>query len=243
MQNKRWIVGMVCMMLVLATACNRTASVQPTENESQTYSSEGTTAGEDTQETTTVSMGSDEVVIRSTDGLPPVSDELKAFYAEAAALYRQLAYCTFATAEEEYEIEGLRYRKVTDERFDGYNEFREYLGNYFTEEFIDNIILPDGSVGYIEADDGSLYMLENFMVPNPCYCGHVFELVRNEMNHIEFRAIVYYSIIDEEGIPLYQGDVFYTEPEEYILFETAEYDFELIRTDEGFRFNTFSILY
>lgn len=176
----------------------------------------------------------------SEDGLPPLEDNLKALYQEAETIYFQIIFGDFdCDTNTSIEKDNYTYYKVTDPNFDSYDSFKTYLLNYFSEGLIDEKLLKPVDTRFIEGEDGTLYMMDFGHSSNILYAGHVFHAAQRSETKITFIGTGYYSN-KEEG---YVGKPFFTEPKNIRDFTTQDFTFSLVKDDDRWKFDQFSIFY
>lgn len=182
----------------------------------------------------------EETVYNSEDGRPPLPDDLKELYQNAADIYTQISLGTL-DADESVTMEknDLTYYKVDDDRFATYDEFQTYLEQYFTKDFVSSEILTDKNVQFAKGDDGALYFLGGGRGTNIYYAGHVFTLDRETDKEIDLTATAYYTTGEEP----YDGDIFYVAPENADEFETSDYHFVMLQEDGAWKFDDFALFY
>lgn len=184
--------------------------------------------------------GEEEEVYTSEDGRPPLADDLKELYQDAAEIYTEISLATFdADDNSTMEKNGLQYFKVDDDRFATYDEFQTYLEQYFTKDFVSSEILTDKNVQFAKGDDGALYFLGAGRGSNIYYAGHVFKLDRKLDKEIDLTATAYYST----GDSAYDGEIFYVEPENAGDFTTTDYHFVMLKEDGEWKFDDFVLFF
>lgn len=176
----------------------------------------------------------------SEDGRPPVEDELKDFYSEAEGLYRHLSLGGLPVDDtQKMERDSLTYYKSDSPLYHSLAELRTYLETYFTPAFVDQEILREDSISFIEDSNGELYILDGGRGANIYYTGHVFELVERTDDRIAMTATVYY-LDSNDAIA---DEIFYTTPENPENYVTQVYDFVLVKTGDDWRFDRFQCFY
>lgn len=172
--------------------------------------------------------------------LPILSAELQKLYTDAQFIYDQINFGAFAVSEEDkITVNDLEYMKVVDERFDSYDAFKAYLEQYFTADFVAAKILNEGNIMFVKGEDGGLYTLGSGRGENIYYAGHVFEVEREVEKEIDFKATAYYVNSDKP----YDGELFYTAPENADDYTTQEFKFILLNEDGAWKFDEFSLFY
>ncbi|WP_458406651.1 hypothetical protein [Anaerotignum sp.] len=170
--------------------------------------------------------------------LPPMDEEIQQLYADAYKIYNQINFCNFDfDAEDVYEKDGFEYTRVADSRFKTYDEFRTFLLQYFTEQFVDNGILSPDNIMFTKGENGGLYCLQAGRGTNIFYAGHTFAMDKEGEDEMGFKATAYYA---NNGAP-YEGDLFYEAPADPENYTTQEYLFVLWKEEAGWRFNTFHL--
>ena len=177
-----------------------------------------------------------ESIVVDDASLPPLDAELQQLYADAYKIYNQINFCNFDfDAEDIYEKDGFEYTRVADSRFKTYDDFRAYLLQYFTEQFVDNTILSPDNIMFTKGENGGLYCLQAGRGTNIFYAGHTFAMDKEAEDEMGFKATAYYA---NDGAP-YEGEIFYEAPADAENYTTQEYLFVLWNTENGWRFNTF----
>ena len=172
--------------------------------------------------------------------LPPLDAELQELYANAYKIYNQISFGTFDYDEATtMEKDGFTYYKITDTRFPTYDDFRTFLLQYFTEQFVDNSILSADNIMFAKGEDGGLYYLGGGRGSNIFYAGHTFTMDKESEDEIGFKATAYYT----NSGTAYEGDYFYEAPEDPENYTTQDYLFVLWKEDAGWRFNTFHLFF
>ena len=170
--------------------------------------------------------------------LPPMDAEIQQLYAGAYQIYNQISFAKFDfDAEDIFEKDGFEYYRITDSRFKTYDDFRAYLLQYFTEQFVDNGILSPDNIMFTKGDNGGLYFLNAGRGTNPYYAGHTFAMDKEGEDEMGFKATAYYTNSNEA----YDGEYFYEAPADPENYTTQEYLFVLWKEEAGWRFNTFHL--
>ena len=121
-------------------------------------------------------------------------EELQQLYGDAYKIYNQISFGKFDYSEETtMEKDGFTYYKITDSRFKTYDDFQNYLLQYFTEQFVNNSILSPDNVMFAKGDDGGLYYLGGGRGVNPFYAGHTFAMDKEGEDELGFKATAYYT--------------------------------------------------
>lgn len=174
------------------------------------------------------------------ESLPPLEADLQEMYAEAYKIYNQISFGKFDYDEETtIEKDGFEYYKITDSRFKTYDDFQKFLEQYFTKDFVANGILGEGNIMFAKGEDGGLYFLGGGRGSNIFYAGHVFELDRETEKEIDFKATAYYTNSNEA----YDGEYFYTAPENPDDYTTQEFHFVLLNEDGAWKFDDFALFF
>lgn len=172
--------------------------------------------------------------------LPPLSEELQELYAGAYKIYNQISFGKFDYDETAtMDKDGITYYKITDSRFQTYDDFQKFLEQYFTKDFVTNGILSEDNIMFAKGDDGGLYFLGSGRGTNIFYAGHVFEMDRETEQEIDFKATAYYT----NSAEAYEGDYFYTAPENPDDYTTQEFHFVLLNEDGAWKFDDFALFY
>ena len=174
------------------------------------------------------------------ESLPPLDAELQQLYADAYKIYYQTNLAKFDyDAEDIFEKDGFEYYRITDSRFKTYDDFRAYLLQYFTEQFVDNSILSPENIMYTKGDNGGLYFLGAGRSTNPFYVGHTFAMDKEGEDEMGFKATAYYT---NSGEP-YEGEYTYEAPADMENYTTQEFLFVLWNEDGAWKFNTFHLFF
>ena len=172
--------------------------------------------------------------------LPILNAELQKLYTDAQFIYDQINFGAFAVSEKDkITANDMEYMKVVDERFDSYDAFQAYLEQFFTKEFVAEKILNEGNIMFVKGEDGGLYTLGGGRGENIYYAGHTFTVEREVEKEIDFKATAYYVNSDKP----YEGELFYTAPENADDYTTQEFKFMLLNEDGAWKFNEFSLFY
>jgi len=176
----------------------------------------------------------------SEDGFPPLEDELKELYKDTETLYLNIVFGNLKyDTSKKIEKDDFIYYKVDEPAFESYDSFKTYLSNYFTDDFINREILSPDSIRFIQDENGDLYMLEASRSNNIFYAGHVFHPAQRNDNQITFTATAYYA----NNQKAYDGEFFYTEPENVSDFSTQDYTFVLVKDGDNWKFDQFTCFY
>ena len=171
--------------------------------------------------------------------MPPLDKELLPLYEDAYKIFYQVNMGYFDYDETDiFEKDGFEYYRITDSRFKTYDEFRTYLLQYFTEQFVDNSMLSADNIMYTKGDNGGLYFLNTARGTNIFYAGHTFAIDKAEGEDMGFKATAYYKT----DAP-YEGEYFYEAPADPENYTTQEYLFVLWNVDGAWKFNTFYLFF
>lgn len=182
----------------------------------------------------------EETVQLDDPSLPPLEDDLKLLYAGANQIYSDISFGNFnADTETTITVNDIEYYKVTDDRFATYDDFQKYLEQYFTKDFVSNGILGENNIMFAKGEDGGLYTLGGGRGSNIFYAGHVFEMDRETDKEIDFKATAYYT----NSAEAYDGEYFYTAPEDVDNYTTQEFHFILLQEDGQWKFDDFVLFY
>lgn len=114
-----------------------------------------------------------------------------------------------------------------------YSDFEDYISSVFTGEALEKVKNDLGS--YFETSDGKLCWVDAARGTNIFYVDKTFEPVSETDDKIEFKAIANYS-----GEAVYGSEEAFNESGdggEYAWSE--EYNFEMVKTDDGWRVSRF----
>ncbi|WMI81110.1 DL-endopeptidase inhibitor IseA family protein [Anaerotignum sp. MB30-C6] len=176
----------------------------------------------------------------SDEGFPLLEDDLIELYKDTETLYSYIVFGSLKyDTSKKIEKDNLVYYKVNEPAFESYDSFKTYLSNYFTEDFINREILSPDSIRFIQDENGDLYMMNGSRGENVFYAGHVFHPAEIEENQISFTATAYYTNKQEP----YDGQLFYTEPENNSDFSTQDFTFTLVKEGDSWKFDRFSCFF
>ena len=178
-----------------------------------------------------------ETPITETEPIDPLTeDEILSMYTDASDIYADISMVNFAVDGEKTILKNDNtYYKITDERFESYDDFQKYLMQYFTED-LTNELLDDTL--FTEGKDGHLYVVGAGRGTNIFYAGYALgEPVISE-DAITFDVTAYYTM-DEP----YEGDLFDNKFIDSDEFETEVYTFRMVPEDGAWKFDTFKIFY
>ena len=165
------------------------------------------------------------------------ADDILQKYEAAADVFADINLGMFQVDPEASILDGdYIYHRIVDERFASYEDFRSYLEQLFTTEFVEEQLL-DNSL-FVEGKDGYLYVLDAARGMNIFYAGYsVAEPVMTE-DEIILEVTAYYT--EEEP---YEGEFFTEIPKDAAEYETETYRFALVEEDGTWKFESFSLLY
>ncbi|MHC1695119.1 MAG: hypothetical protein AB9835_07585 [Eubacteriales bacterium] len=220
------LITILIIITIVSTACvNNIKTDFTTENQNTTIDNT----------TTTIASSTEPATFDSSDGLPPVDDELKAFFKDAAKIYRDLEFGILPIQNDTgIQQDNYIYYRVNDPRFSTIKELRLFLTDYFTDDIIENDILSANKENpeYIEID-GAIYQREIGRGGRIEYAGHVFGPIEVSDSSINMPVSVYYATD-------YQPETFfYTEPDDKNKYNIEEHKFELVKVNDKWVFNQF----
>lgn len=179
-------------------------------------------------------------VYTSEDGLPPLNTELKALYQGAENIYRNISLGIMQTdPSKQFEKDTYVYMKANEAEFNTYEEFKAYLSQYFTADFISNDILGPDNIRFTQDEKGDLYVLDAARGANIFYAGHVFHPVEEGESEMKLTATAYYSNQNEA----YDDKLFYVPPAVSDDFTAQEFTFTLQKEDDRWKFSDFVLFY
>lgn len=173
--------------------------------------------------------------------MPLLDADLRELYAGALEIYSQINFGDFDYDEAAIlEKEDFTYYKITDDRFQTYDDFQKYLEQYFTKDFVKTSILSENSIMFTEDADGNLYFLGGGRGKNIYYAGHVFAPAAEQTEtEISCTATAYYTNSNDP----YDGDYFFTAPENPEDYTTQKFQFLLLKEDGAWKFDDFALFY
>ncbi|WP_195985431.1 hypothetical protein [Clostridium sp. D33t1_170424_F3] len=149
------------------------------------------------------------------------------------AAYRM--YCHFSMTsgfEPDMEVEGIEDGNgrtyYPDRGFDSYADYRKAMESVFTVEYTDFL---NESECYIDDGTGGLLTAPGDRGANITYKGTTFELVKQNENEIEFNLIGHYN----DALPKSSGDP--------ANDTTVPFAVKMVKTENGWRFDSFAIPY
>lgn len=182
----------------------------------------------------------EETVVIADESLPPLSEDLQELYKDAYTIYYDISFGMFEADENDTLIkDDFTYYRVKDNRFQDYDAFRGYLENYFTKDYINEEILSETNILFTKGDNGGLYFLNGGRGSNIYYAGHTFQVERETEKEIDLVGTAYYTNSNEP----YDGNYFYTAPEDPDAFTEQVYPFVLLKEDGNWKFDSFSLFY
>lgn len=131
-------------------------------------------------------------------------------------------------------INGAFYSRIKSSEITTVQDVKQYFEQYLTDNYINNNIDMNE---FIE-QNGYVYGLNGAKGGNITYLGHTFVLDSQTDDRIEFHAEAYYQVTDSD---IYSGDYFYNQ-EPTVPYEVKDCKYVLVKTDDGWRFDEFSIL-
>lgn len=126
------------------------------------------------------------------------------------------------------------YSRIKSSEINTLQDVRQYFEQYFTDDFINTYINMDN---FIE-QNGHVYGINASRGGNIEYIGHSFVLDSQTEDRILFHANAYYQTPSDE---MFTGNYFYNQ-EPTIPYETNICNYVLVKTDDGWRFDDFSVL-
>ena len=180
-----------------------------------------------------------ETIVTETETTEALTEEaILELYDEATDIYADISMLTFPV-DTEYAIvqDDVTYYRMDDERFECYEDFKNYLNQYFTINMVNTDLLKGYS--FIEGKDGYLYMADAGRGSNTTYAGYVMHEPTIAEDEITVNLTAYYTADDEP----YTGQGFTTEPENPEDFRTEAYQFTLLPEDGVWKFETFRVFY
>jgi hypothetical protein len=212
------------------TACKKQQEPQTapqTETPSQVESSVPEESSQSVESSENSVIGNPQLTKK---GCPPLEEELQQLYLDAYEMVRAFNLCLFEVNQNKsVDLNGMTYYAVADERFDSYEKLEDYLGTLFTDECIDTYLLSEFSC--IQKKDGKAYQIDASGSEDVAYAGHVFTVESQTEKEISLKAVAYY-VADA-----YQGKPFYKTPKNPQDYKTREFEFQLVATDDGWRFD------
>ena len=168
-------------------------------------------------------------------GYPPLAENLQRMYQNAEEMMRAFTLCSFQTDTSIINIEGIDYNPIIDSRFNTYTKLKEYLLQYFTEDFVKEQLLTDEACVQQAEDDVAAAMVASGSEDNT-YAGHVFRVVEKNDTKIVFTATAYFAA------DVYLENYFYTTPQNADEFTVKEFTYQLDYTQNGWRFSQFPFM-
>ncbi len=179
------------------------------------------------------------------DGLPPLEDELLAFYKEAYDFFEKYHTCGFKyDYNQSIETDRGIYYKVIEPQMDTLEALNTKISSYFTQdteiEMLENKIFYPDKLEYFIEKDNCLYVLGFDSPSNIFYAGHVFELISKSENKIGLKLIRYLSKDTEPNAG--DNELVFTIPEDNDKYDVEEKYFILIKETDGWRFSEMNLI-
>lgn len=178
--------------------------------------------------------------MKDSNARPQFFDEdLQQFFAEAYSIEQWSAFGSQFNYDDsdyflvEYEDHNEYYSRITNTEFKTVDDIRNYFKQYFTNDYINKNI----NMGYFVEQDGKLYGINGARGGNIQYIGHSFVLDSQSDTRIEFHAEVYY-LNSDDNIMLDLAQLYYQKPTDNISYVTEICNYVLVKTDDGWRFDT-----
>jgi len=196
-----------------------------------------TTTQGTTSEENTLPIAFDLVAMtKDKNALPPLNDQLKNLFEKAFTSYYEFT-CGGSIKIDAFDTITLNdktYSRVIDNRFSSVDEAARYLSQYFTQDFIYyNSYILANFTDY----NGQLYTSLGAKGLDMEYCGHTFEIINQTDTEIEFKADIYYST------ETWNENYYFINETPTVDYTTEVSRYILIKTDDGWRFDTFSRIY
>lgn len=197
----------------------------------------------DTPETTDTPQVQNEAVSNETADAPTAQEaapQVDKLYQDAHDIYEQIMLTGLTCSYQDViDMDGYTYCRVTDARFPDMPSFQSYLEQYFTKDFIAEDILPENDIRFAEGKGGGLYILDANRGANVFYAGAVLqEPVIQSENEITLTVQGYYT----KDTP-FDGETFTTAPADSSPYEIVDYTFRLVPEGNGWKFDSFALLY
>lgn len=165
--------------------------------------------------------------------------DLQQYFAEAYSIEQWSAFGSQFKYDDtdyflvEYEDYNKYYSRIINSEFKTVDDIRNYFKQYFTDDYINKNIPMDNFV----EQDGKLYGINGARGGNMEYIGHSFVLDSQSSDRIEFHAEVYY-LNSDDNIMLDLAQLYYQRPADNISYATEIRKYVLVKTDDGWRFDT-----
>lgn len=176
--------------------------------------------------------------MKFTDARPQFFDEdLQQYFAEAYSIEQWSAFGSQFNYDDsdyflvEYEDHNEYYSRITNTEFKTVDDIRNYFKQYFTDDYINKNI----NMSYFVEQDGKLYGVNGARGGNMQYIGHSFVLDSQSDSRIEFHAEVYYY--NGDGV-LDLAQLYYQRPTDNMSYDTEICNYVLVKTNDGWRFDT-----
>lgn len=167
-------------------------------------------------------------------------EELAVLFAQAQQIYTDISLDHIELDESViYNENDMDYYKVVDKRFTTSDEFRAFLAQYFTTDFIEQDILSETNLKFTSDADGNLYMLKTSRAVNPLYAGHTLLVDKDSEKEVVLRATAYYATTIDSNTE----EPFFVAPENPDDFTTIEFVFTLLKDNDAWRFDNFNLFY
>ncbi|MBQ6818357.1 MAG: hypothetical protein IJP35_01965 [Clostridia bacterium] len=217
---------LLCLLLAVCAALSLTAC-----NGGVTPSDVSSTPSMNTVDT---SFDFDDRITEDKDltakGYPPLPLDQQILWQDAQEMAAAFALCKFNTAGVTREIGGMTYDVIVDDRFGSYEEMKTYLQTLFTDSYIySELLTADSPVK--PSSDKLACVIQASGASDITYAGHVFTVDSRTADRIQMTAKVYYA--DDA----YNGEPFYKTPKKPSDYTTKDLAFEMIRTEDGWRFS------
>ena len=224
---KKLTAALVCCLLLTACSGHPAPSSDTTEPTATTG--------------TTTAASASTTAAATTAALAPINDlgDFQALYDTALERVTAMRFCDVRVDGSDCkDTDGYRYCRVNEDAYSTMAELRAYLGECFTEEFIDRELLPADQILWREFD-GALYMLEFGRGSNLLYAGHVLELTSLNDREICWTAHCYYAKNADDA----PDEPFYETPADAARYDVEDKPLTLQNTADGWRFSQFPVYY
>lgn len=128
------------------------------------------------------------------------------------------------------------YSRIKSPEITTIQDVKQYFEQYLTDNYINDYI----SMSDFIEQNNHVYGFNGARGGNIYYLGHTFVLDSQTDDRIEFHAEAYYQTYTD-GYDMYTGDYFYNQ-EPTIPYEVKNCKYVLVKTDDGWRFDEFSVL-
>ncbi len=223
----------LCLSFCLVGCKNGVSSSVNSEN-TQTTSSENGRGENPSLVTSKTEQEENEKYTQN--GYPPLAENLQVMYQRAEEMVRAFTLCSFQTdGTINMTIDGMDYNPIVDPRFKTYSALETYLGELFTQDFIEETLLSANSC-VKKADDDVAAVIAASGAEDVTYAGHVFRVTEKTDDKIVLVATAYFA--DD----MYLESYFFTTPENPEDFKTEEFTYQLDYTQNGWRFSKFPFM-